>query len=458
VKLTRVVSHSCTAASSNCTAFSSYLGVFELFAVQCCAVVHFFVVIRTAGVSSGIPCLIHVERLEWPHTTIRIMTNVDYDPESIALAVAPKIPALLSIIGSSYIVYTVASDARKRKKIYHRIMLSLSCCDIIASTAYFLGTWMIPKGTEGDFGPVYGASGNDGTCTASGFVVQFAVASPLYNATLAFYFFLIFRYDWKECDMVKIEPILHGIPLCFAFGTAIAAAVLNLYGSVDWLCWINPDPPQPHIKIYQWAFLFGPIFICIVFISTVMILLYRAMRTLERNVEKYAFERSVALTDAAADNTQRKSFLSRMWRSFSSGSVTTGRNKKKNGSTEVAIQGMLYVGAFYITWFFPTLQRIIELCQTTRERNFALQFLDTFLLPLQGFFNAMIYFRPKFRKYLENHPELSCCQSVFRTLANNSESVETATRTLAPGSGYTKKELPTLDMNEVAAPRARGEH
>jgi hypothetical protein len=37
----------CT-ASSDCTAFSSYLGVFELFAVQCCADVHFFCVIRTA--------------------------------------------------------------------------------------------------------------------------------------------------------------------------------------------------------------------------------------------------------------------------------------------------------------------------------------------------------------------------------------------------------------------------
>jgi hypothetical protein len=39
----------CT-ASSDCTAFLSYLGAFELFAVQCCADVHFFVVIRT-GVS-----------------------------------------------------------------------------------------------------------------------------------------------------------------------------------------------------------------------------------------------------------------------------------------------------------------------------------------------------------------------------------------------------------------------
>jgi hypothetical protein len=34
-------------ASSDCTAFSSYLGFFELYSVQCCADVHFFDLIRT---------------------------------------------------------------------------------------------------------------------------------------------------------------------------------------------------------------------------------------------------------------------------------------------------------------------------------------------------------------------------------------------------------------------------
>jgi hypothetical protein len=68
------------------------------------------------------------------------MTDVDYDPKSITLAVAPKIPALLSMVGSAYIIYTVASDAKKRKKIYHRIMFSLSCCDFVTSFMFFLGT------------------------------------------------------------------------------------------------------------------------------------------------------------------------------------------------------------------------------------------------------------------------------------------------------------------------------
>jgi hypothetical protein len=341
------------------------------------------------------------------------MTDIDYDPKSIALAVAPKIPALLSMIGSSYIIYTVASDAKKRKKIYHRIMFSLSCCDFVTSIIFFLGTWMIPRGTVGQFGPVYGASGNHGTCVASGFLTQFVVSSPLYNATLSLYYLLMVRYNWKERDLVKIEPIIHGIPICFGLGTAIAAAALNVYGSVDWLCWINPNPPQSNTKIYQWSFLFGPLFFCVIFVTTAMILLYRAMRKRERVVEKYAFESSMNINAsfAAASNPRRSTALTK--------NKTKGKTKC---STEIAVQGILYVGGFYICWFFPTLQRIIELTQETRKNYYPLQFLDSFLLPLQGLFNALVYLRPKFQAYRKKHPEVSCCRSLFRTTTNASTS------------------------------------
>jgi magnesium-transporting ATPase (P-type) len=206
---------------------------------------------------------------------------------------------------------------------------------------------MIPKGTVGQFGPVYGASGNHGTCAASGFLTQFIVSSPLYNATLAFYYLLMVRYNWKERDLVKIEPIIHGIPLCFGLGTAIAAAVLDVYGSVDWLCWINPDPPQPNTKIYQWTFLFGPVFLCVIFITTVMVLLYRAMRKQERVVEKYAFESSMTINSSFATVTAAAAAASNSGRSTFS--RTKSKMKKKTKcSTEIAIQGMLYVGGFYI--------------------------------------------------------------------------------------------------------------
>jgi hypothetical protein len=65
--------------------------------------------------------------------------------------------------------------------------------------------------------------------------------------------------------------------------------------------------------------------------------------------------------------------------------------RKVKQSSKIAMQGILYVCGFYITWFFPTVQRITELSHG--KNFFALQALDTGLLPLQGFFNVLIYMR-----------------------------------------------------------------
>ena len=67
------------------------------------------------------------------------------------------------------------------------------------------------------------------------------------------------------------------------------------------------------------------------------------------------------------------------------------RAKKQRHSRMIAIQGILYVVAFYIIWIFPTIQRILEIVGASGK--FYLQALDTSLLPLQGLFNVIIYLR-----------------------------------------------------------------
>jgi hypothetical protein len=80
----------------------------------------------------------------------------------------------------------------------------------------------------------------------------------------------------------------------------------------------------------------------------------------------------------------------------SAAKVATARTKRRaaSKSQKIAVQGLLYVGAFYVTWLFPTISRITEL--TAGRNYFPIQFLDTFLLPLQGFFNFFIYIRPRY--------------------------------------------------------------
>jgi len=252
-------------------------------------------------------------------------------------------------------------------------MVGLSGSDIFASsTVYFLGTWLVPRRTEGQYGPVFMAAGNDATCNLSGFFTQFAVCSPLYNGTLALYYLLMIRFGWKEDRIHKMEWLLHGLPISFAFVTAVTGLALDLYGSVEWLCWIHPSPPQPYFRFFQWAFLFVPLWICVIFVTIVMVILWLTMKHLERAMESYA------------------------------GGQTSRQN---NRSQAIAFQGILYVSAFYVTWFFPSLQRMIELA--LNRNYFILQMFDTALLPLQGLFNAFIYLRPRIQHYHQTHPGMS---------------------------------------------------
>jgi len=65
------------------------------------------------------------------------------------LAIMVKCTAVPSILGSSYIAYEVLKNKRKRGKTYHRLLLAMSISDIMSSTAIFVGSWAIPKGTDG---------------------------------------------------------------------------------------------------------------------------------------------------------------------------------------------------------------------------------------------------------------------------------------------------------------------
>ena len=223
--------------------------------------------------------------------------ETSHDVKSIIIAVVPKFPALISILGSSAIIRKVYTSPKKRKNIYHRILFGLSCSDILASSCYFLGTWLVPAKKVGGFGLVFGASGNDATCSFSGFLTQFAICSPLYNGTLSWYYLLSIYFNWSERKIRKIEKYFHIIPIGYALISASIALGLDMYGNVEWLCWIKPDIAegedpsiaQKNFVIFQWVFLFGPVWVTIIFVSTVMSLLYRKMRENEKKMEKYQF-------------------------------------------------------------------------------------------------------------------------------------------------------------------------
>jgi len=168
--------------------------------------------------------------------------------------VIPRITAALSILGSSTIMYAIISDRkRKFKRPYHRIMLMMSCLDILQSSAMLVSTAALPRDSN-----ISGAKGNERTCDAQGFFLVFGgLAVLLYNASLHIYYALIIQYGVSPERFTKFEPVLHAISILVplfiavlnvAFHGEVARTVLVCYprakvilltaGSIIILCFI----------------------------------------------------------------------------------------------------------------------------------------------------------------------------------------------------------------------------
>ena len=69
----------------------------------------------------------------------------------------------------------------------------------------------------------------------------------------------------------------------------------------------------------------------------------------------------------------------------------------------MAKQGKLFVGAFVVTWFFPSIVRFIQVMGY--EAPSWLVVMAGTLVPSQGFFNAIVYFRLRFEKQTRDDPD-----------------------------------------------------
>jgi hypothetical protein len=150
------------------------------------------------------------------------------DAQYIVLFVVGLISCLLSICGSSIILYLVIRG-KKWGELYHRLLVGLSVSDLILSFCLILQPIFLPAETGYIF-----AIGNTTTCAIVGFGYLFFIASYTYNCMLGVYFLATVRYQIPQATISKwLEP--HGHLLAFAMPIAIgtSAAFFGL---------LNPNP------------------------------------------------------------------------------------------------------------------------------------------------------------------------------------------------------------------------
>jgi hypothetical protein len=296
-----------------------------------------------------------------------------------ASLILPKVTSVLSLIGSSIILRDVMKMRGTHKySPRHRLLAGMSVCDLMASAAMFLTSWPIPK----DYlWPTQWNVGNQATCTAQGFFSQMALGTNAYNCCLAIYYLLTIRQGWSDERIGKrAEPIMHIVSFGFALGTAASGLGLSLFNPNGLQCSIAPSPigciqsyearqlelptnPYPcqrgdNFHLYNTAFVYGPVWLSFFIMITSLLLIYCRIRNLNSATARYHHE---------GQQIQRR----------------------------FATQATLYVLAWFLSWSVVSSLHI-RMWITPETTKFWHGFVSMTLLPLQGFWNMLVFKYPEY--------------------------------------------------------------
>ncbi len=256
-----------------------------------------------------------------------------------------QVSSLLSILGSSWIIFDSLLKKKKRATTYHQLLVSMIIFDLIGGISGVFGSLPIPVNNQyGNLSGANGARGNDATCTVQGFFGLLGSAGIYYNVALSAYYQLIIINGWKEWQFKKHRLWFHLPPIIVGVGLAFAG--IPFYTNDLITCWF-PRHPMWIKNVYSLV----PISVVIVFVTALMIRVTWFVKQTNQNNQK--------------------------WKKGTGG----GRSALVS---KVRWQSIFYTGAFYISW--PILIAMYELLDETAVRlDNTFFYFFSFLNPLQGF-------------------------------------------------------------------------
>merc|ERR1712080_759311 len=136
---------------------------------------------------------------------------------------------------------------------------------------------------------------------------------------------------------------------------------------------------------FQWAIFYAPIWFMIVVVTAIMLAVYCSVVQTEKKTDKHSSSAEFGAAPASRKYSRR-----------------------------VAKQGLWYLLPFYATWIFPVATEITEMA--TGNYYDPMVVLVSFFLPFQGALNFVVYMRPRYLKYKNQHPEWSAFGIIVRTL------------------------------------------
>ncbi len=303
---------------------------------------------------------------------------------------------------------------------YRRLIFGLSTGEAIHSLGMITGPFAPPKGL---FLAPWG-QGNTMTCDANGFLNAFgATVVILYLLFLSVYLHYKLKKRMSDPDFsVKIERKMHIALLIYSSGTSIAALATKSMNPIPTgaICLSARYPPACAIipdvvgectrglvsMYFTYIFAFINTCTCLVMVTIIMILLMSNAYYIEKihrlDPNGLVQERSGWINcfacifcwlsdDNQMEGESHADYVLRLYR------------------RETIVQGLLYIGSFALSHVMTFVVTILNLMGITIPG--AVRTLISLLYPLMGFFNILIYCRPKVKMFRLTHPHFSWVRS-----------------------------------------------
>ena len=263
---------------------------------------------------------------------------------------------------------------------YHQLMMFISAADVVSSIAWFMSTWPIPP--EGIDAAIWGANGNFATCKLQGVMVIWSTASHWLNVSLSLYYKLVIVNGWRERQFTRlIRALLLGLPVLA--GSTVAALSYRYIVPTGMGCSFLPFPQESTV---------------VPFYSLIVIPLISSMAVVITFTFWicWKFSQQMQVADRWRLSGRRRDALGNK-----RGSVGTVRSTLSSwavGVTQQSLEGsVLRQSIFYLLAFLSSVPVVLIsfILLTNFIVNYWVSLLSLIVTPLQGFTNAIVFFRPR---------------------------------------------------------------
>jgi hypothetical protein len=345
----------------------------------------------------------------------------------IAVTIIGFVTGGLSTCGSVAIIIMLLRSEKKLSSTYRRLLFGMSATDIVFSTSIMLGSTLSPKDTVGLWMPM----GNLTTCTLQGLALYSGnIGLTFYNCSLCLYYYLSLAENVQRDRMIKIERFFHAVPIAWILSTSTLLLSTDSFNNFGIVCMISSSPKGCdsndevectrgiHAKFYRMFFHLLPIILIFIIICSSMSRICLSIRAQEQKMETYRANLGTLPDSIRAIRQERNTTTS-----FDIENMPRpSRRRESVGDRlrrDACKQALCHVFAYFLSYVFSMIfQGIVTF---TGEVNVTFWVLQQLTAPTQGFFNFIVFLRPRVIAVRNHNPELSLFAAVRRTIKNNEE-------------------------------------